>query len=324
MKSILYTVAKTADGELIQAYQAEKGSYFSCPVCNSELLLRKSGNIGKNSKRPHFAHKALTANCTPETALHFSFKILLAKKLQQLINENLPFQFHWTCEYCDDRHEGNLLKKIKAIEVEHDLGVCRPDITLFDGEKRVFAVVEIVVTHSLENRVLDFYQNNNIILIQINLTSDTDINELDNKISNPDFVSTCFNPKCEKCGRFKHRTILTVIDGKCWKCSSDMKVAAIQKAGSTIGPSDFSPEEINIAKDKGVNIKECYSKTINENYMANTCDCGAFIGDHYIFTDYVAPASYGDLPSKEYEIGYHCEHCFQEEDIPDEYDTLFP
>lgn len=311
MKNILYTVAKNANGELIQASRAEKGQAFFCPVCESELLLRKSGNTGKNSKRPHFAHKALTANCTPETALHFSFKSLLAKKLQKHIDENIPLQFHWACQYCDDRHEGNLLKRIKSVAVEYDLEICRPDIALFDKDNKAFAAIEIVVTHKPENRVLEYYKKNNIILIQINLTSDTDIDDIENKISNPDIVAICFNPRCETCGNFKHRTILTVIDGQCWKCSSLMKIAAIQKAGGTVGPAGFSPAEIAIAQSKGVIIREHYSKTANENYLANTCRCGTFIGEHFLFTDYIAPASFGDLPCEEFEIGYHCESCFQ-------------
>ncbi len=318
MKSILYTVAKTETGELIKAAQAEKGNAFFCPVCNTELLLRKSGNTGKNSKRPHYAHKALTANCTPETALHFSFKTLLAKKLQQLIDENLPLQFFWLCKYCDGQHEGNLLKKIKSVKVEHDLAICRPDIALLDKEQKVFAVIEVVVTHKPEEKVLEFYKSSNIIVIQINLSSDKDIDELERKISNPDLVSTCFNPKCSTCGNFKHKTILTIVDGPCWKCAFTMKVAGIEKAGHTIGPAEFSTDEIEIARSKGVNIREQYSKTINENYLASTCRCGAFVGEHYLFSDYIAPASCNNLPSESFEIGYHCERCFEIEDEGEE------
>jgi len=318
MKSILYTVAKCGNGELVKAAQAEKGNAFFCPICNTQLLLRKSGNTGKNSKRPHFAHKTLTANCTPETALHFSFKMLLARRLQQLIDENLPLRFSWLCKYCGGQHEGNLLKKIKSLKVEHDLASCRPDIALLDKEEKVFAVIEVVVTHKPEEKVLEFYQSSNIIVIQLDLSSDNDLDELERKISKPDLVSICFNPKCDKCGNFKHITILTIVDGPCWKCSSTMKVAGIEKAGHALGPAEFSQDEIEIARSKGVNIKKQYSKTINEEYLANTCRCGAFVGEHYLFSDYIAPASYGNLPSESFEIGYHCENCFQIEDEREE------
>src|SRR5690554_7341754 len=96
----------------------------------------------------------------------------------------------WHCKYCYTGHTGNLLKMIKSVKVEHNMTVCQPDIVLFDGEDKVFAVVEVVVTHKPEEGVLQFYRDNNIILIQINLTSDKDIEELDTKIANPDFVAT--------------------------------------------------------------------------------------------------------------------------------------
>lgn len=74
MTNILYTVAIDNDGNLIKANDAEKGNVFFCPVCKTDLILRKSGKTGKGTKRPHFSHRKLIPNCTPETALHYSYK----------------------------------------------------------------------------------------------------------------------------------------------------------------------------------------------------------------------------------------------------------
>jgi len=310
MKEILYTVAKKDNGELVTASNADKGTDFFCPVCNSNLLLRKSGNTGKNSKRPHFAHKTLTPNCTPETALHFAFKNLLAEKLQKKLNENIPLEILWDCKECDGEHSGNLLKRIKSIKVEYNLTIAQPDIALLDKDNKVFAVIEIVVTHKPEGKVLQYYKDSNIILIQITLTSDNDIENLEHIISKPGIVNTCLNPKCSKCGRSQHKTIMTIVDAPCWKCNSTMKVAFYRLAGVTIDPSGFTPDEIEFARNKGVVIKNKYSKTSKKSYLANTCNnCGTFIGENYLFKQYAAPASFGDLLSTDYEIGYHCEHC---------------
>lgn len=184
MTTILYTVATDKDGNLIKANDAKKGNNFFCPVCKTELILRKSGKTGKGRKRPHFAHRSLTPNCTPETALHYSFKNLLVEKLQLHIATQTPLPITWQCIYCDDEHSGNLLKKIKTVKVEYNMTVCQPDIALFDSDDKVFAVVEVVVSHKPEERVLKFYNDNNIILIQINLKSDKDIDELESKIAN--------------------------------------------------------------------------------------------------------------------------------------------
>lgn len=313
MKAILYTIARDKSGTLIKANAAEKGNEYFCPVCDTELILRKSGKTGKGTKRPHYAHRALTPNCTPETALHYLFKNLLGDKIKQHITSQTPLPISWECKYCYDRHSGNLLKKATSVRVEHNLTICQPDIALFATDGSVFAVIEVVVTHKPEESVLKFYNENNIILIQINLTSDVDIENLDSKIANPDFVATCFNPKCKRCGQYQQKTKMTVIDGPCWKCGAKMKVAMVHgtqlSGGSHIGPDRFTKKEIEFATSKGVLIRKQYSRTVNQKYLANTCTkCGTFVGDHYLFTSYCAPAAYGELPSTEYEIGFHCNH----------------
>jgi ribosomal protein L37AE/L43A len=318
MTTILYTVATDKDGNLIKAIDAEKGKDFFCPVCKTDPILRKSGNIGKGAKRPHFAHRSLTPNCTPETALHYSFKNLLARKIEQHIKTISPLPISWNCKYCGLLHEGNLLKKIKDVKIEHYLTICKPDIALIDKEDKVFAVIEVVVTHKPEETVLNFYNKNNIILIQINLTSDKDIDNLDIKISQPDIVSICYNPKCKTCGEFQQKRIMTIIDGPCWKCDSNMKVATISSSrgglvngtANNLSPSNFNIKEITFAQSKGVLLKTQYSNTVNEKYLANSCNkCGLFAGNFYLFEDYILPASNGDLQSETFEIGYHCENC---------------
>lgn len=312
MSKLLYTVATDNKGNLIKANDAEKGDEFFCPVCKTELILKKSGKTGKGTKRPHFAHRALTPNCTPETALHYSFKTLLVEKLKQDIISDKALPISWRCQYCFEEHAGNLLKKITSVIVEHNMGVCQPDIALFDKDN-VFAVIEVVVTHKPEESVTEYYDKQNIILIQINLKSDQDLDELESKIAKPDIVTTCFNPKCEACGDFQRKTTMTIVDGPCWKCHATMKVAIVaagNERGTSIGPDKFTNKEIDIARGKGVIINEHYSKTVRRRYLANTCSkCGTFVGDHYLFTNYHAPAFYGELSSSLLEIGYHCDNC---------------
>lgn len=205
MSSILYTVALDQFENLIKAIDAEKGNDFFCPVCKTELILRKSGKTGKGTKRPHFAHRSLTPNCTPETALHYSFKNLLATKIKRHLTNKTPLPISWDCIHCGIKHSGNLLKRISEVRVEHNLVVCRPDIALLDYEAKLFAVIEIIVTHKIEENVIKYFQDNNVILIQIKLASDNDIDNLENKIANPDSVDACYNPKCKICGHFQQK-----------------------------------------------------------------------------------------------------------------------
>ena len=83
-KDILYSIAETSTGQLINAIDADKESAYVCPACKQPLLFRKG-----LKKRPHFAHKVLTPNCTAETALHYSFKTLLYDKIKKHLDLDL-------------------------------------------------------------------------------------------------------------------------------------------------------------------------------------------------------------------------------------------
>lgn len=315
---ILYSVAYDSNENLVYASSAKKEDNYHCPTCKGVMILRKSEKIGKNRKRPHFAHKQLTPNCTSESVLHFSFKKIVYNHLKKLIAEDAPFEFSWNCKVCSESHSGNLLKQIKDIKLEHNLKICQPDIALFDNEHKVFAVIEVVVTHQPEESALNYYTKNNIILIQINLDDDRDVENFSLKLAHPDKVDVCLNSKCKNCGHHKLRKVMTIIEGPCWKCDSTMKIASIPNntgvAGryqdSNLSPKKFTEEEISFAKSKGVIIKRQYSKTQEDYYLANTCkNCGAFAGEFYLFTDYVAPAAYGDLPSENHDMGFQCGNC---------------
>ena len=89
-----------------------------------------------------------------------------------------------------------------------------------------------------------------------------------------------------------------------------MKIATISTGSGYLYPSEFTKDEIAFAKSKGVILKTQYSNTIGKNYVANTCPkCGSFVGNHFLFTQYIVPASYDELLSQSFEIGYYCNYC---------------
>lgn len=212
---ILYTVAKDLSGELVRANSSDKGHAYFCPTCDSVLILRKSGSTKKNAKRPHFAHKALITNCNPESALHFTYKTLLAKKLQECIFADTVFLQEWQCKHCGDEHFVNLLQGVTSVQVEHNMKVCCPDIALFNANGKVIKVVEIVVTHPPEEAAIQFYKDNGVTLIQVNLSDDTEpFCNLELRHLRSVVTSTeCITPKCIKCGSFKYTTKVKVRTG---------------------------------------------------------------------------------------------------------------
>ena len=306
-KEILYSTAKLENGNLVTAKLADKGDKFYCYECNGDMILRKSGKTGKGSKRPHFAHKNLSPNCSAESVLHKSFKELTFKKIKENIQNNIPLEMKWNCDYCGGSHNGNLLKKVTEVKLEYNLGVCQPDIALLNDKGEVHAVIEVVVTHKPEDQVLQYYRNNNIILIQIDLKSDNDIYEVNNKLSVPNIVDICFNPKCQRCGEHLGKMDLLVVKGTCWKCDAPMNVAVGVEQNMRIvkTPKSFTLSELSFARSKGVIISNAYS-----GYNANRCPkCNMFVGEHFLFTSYVAPAGHGDLEYDLYEMGYYCDSC---------------
>ena len=304
--TILYSIATTSTGQMVNANDAEKGIDYSCPLCGNPFILRKG-----TKKRPHFAHKNLSPNCTPETALHHSFKNLLAKKIQEHIDNKEALEIRWKCGKCHDYHSGNLLKKAVEVKVEHDLGSCRPDIALLNNKGDVVAVIEVIVTHAPEQKTLDFYEENKIAVVPFTLKSDEDINLLNRSIIETDKLDLCTHPKCSTCGNRKARKSFLIVDGKCWKCSASMKVGCLLDKNSYIQgyveTLDFSQSDIQFATEQGCNLKSHYSRTARERYVANTCRrCGTFIGEHYLSKEYVNNDSYRKI---EHDAGFYCPSC---------------
>ena len=302
IKDILYAIGKTSLGQLVHATDAAKHTPYSCLCCDQPFILRQG-----QRKRPHFAHKALTTNCTPETALHHGFKTLLFERIQHHIEQRSPLEFEWKCDKCHGSHRGNLIKKAASVALEHSLGSRTPDIALLNEAGNPVAVIEVVVTHAPDPEAMVYYGNNNIPVILYALRSDTEMNRIDYPILQPDSVSVCLNPKCPDCGYHKARKRLLIIDTHCWKCTSPMKAAITD--GEMLGVDSFSPSDVTIAAQHGVLIKSQYSKTLRGRYLANTCrECGAFIGGHYLQEDYML--NYGYIDSRiEVDAGYFCFIC---------------
>jgi hypothetical protein len=116
---------------------------------------------------------------------------------------------------------------------------------------------------------------------------------------------------CKKCKEILTERNLYIIDTYCYKCNQSMKVALVRNY-STLGPEEFTQEELRIASDNSVNIKSNYSNTMEEEYLSNTCnnpDCNVFVGKFFLFKDYLVPADTGYLSYLKFHTGYDCQRC---------------
>lgn len=298
-KAILYSTA-LYQGELVEAKDVVKGRPYTCAVCGGEMIPRQ----GKQ-KRPHFAHKARTENCTPESALHHGFKILLANKLKECIATQQPLEIEWGCRYCLETHIGNLVKKASRVEVEYNLGKCQPDIALLDAADRVIAAIEVVVTHAPERQALDYYEDEKIGVVVFRLKSDEDLKRISSKM-HPEEVYSCLNPRCDRCHERTNKRELVVVQSECRRCHQPMPVAAFMGGGLC---GTFFPSDIELAKSKGVHIGYWKSKRSPWRRPTSACPhCKAVIGLTWLWDEHVDPDL--GLPRKNYGIsGYYCNRC---------------
>ncbi len=298
-KAILYSTA-FYKGELVKAKDAVKGRPYACAVCGGEMIPRQG-----EQKRPHFAHKALTDNCTPESALHYGFKVLLANKLKEHIATQQSLEIEWGCRYCLETHIGNLVKKASQVEIEHNLGKCQPDIALLDRTGRVIAAIEVVVTHAPEQQALNYYQDKNIGLVVFQLKSDEDLKRIGPKMY-PEEVYSCLNPRCGRCRERTNKRELVVVKSECRRCHKPMSVAAFMGGGLC---GTFFPSDIELAKSKGVHIGFWKSNRSPWRRPTSACSCcKAVIGLPWLWDKHVNPDL--ELQRENYGIsGYYCNRC---------------
>lgn len=271
-KEILYVTAFDKKGILVKAKNAVKIEDYFCPECKEKLILKKSGKTGKGSRRPHFAHYAESPNCTPEGVLHKSFKLLFLEKIKQCIASKTPINISWECIYCHEKHQGNLLQFVADAKDEYVMEKCRPDIALLNQDGKVFGVIEIIVTHKPEYTAIAYYKENKIILIQIELNSEDDLENIDTKINIPTSVDYCFNIKCPNHGNYIFQRRAVVFRQLCGYFHSMLTcIAETLHFFGLHRSSDFTANEIEFAKSKGVRFENnkviCqHCRTIRSRY----------------------------------------------------------
>ncbi len=310
---LLLPYAYDSKRELVHIDQAKKGEKYTCPNCDAELLLRigKIPEGQKYHKRNHFVHKGNSDNHCSESFLHRLFKEKCVEFIRQKIADNENIKFEWHCEKCEEEHSGNLLKKAVKVEPEYDLGICKPDIALLDKDGKVVIVVEVVVTHKPEPEAMQYYDDNKIACLQIQVDDFPDCDRIEEKLSRPNHMNLCSNLICEKCGQIMYHAQMVMVTAKCPSCGEEMNIAMlISKNGKyVISPSDFNDKEIEIARNMGANIENRYSKYKKRCYMANECECHAtYIGESCIREYYRRP--YKDVRNLDY---YKCFNCIEVE-----------
>lgn len=193
---LLLPYANDINGNLIHISDSQKGHKYTCPNCGKELLLRK-GRV----RIAHFAHKIKTddENRCSESVLHKQFKKQCSEVISAKIKEKQELFYVWKCEWCKKTQQDNLLSDVVEVATEYNLGVCRPDIALLDSEGKLIKVVEIVVSHSPEEKSLKYYKENDIVCLKVKVADFKECDEIEKVLIDSERVEIYPERECEEC-----------------------------------------------------------------------------------------------------------------------------
>ena len=199
-----------------------------------------------------------------------------------------------------------MLKKAVSVHLEYDLGICQPDIALLDKNGKVVIVIEVVVTHKPEEKVLQYYTKNKIGCLQIYVSDFEDCENVEKKLMHPNSVNLCPTPNCEFCGHKMHKMKMIIGDDNCWNCGKMTRVAIIKDflQRETYSPFDFTSNDAKIAIENGANVKRKYSIQLEGTCYANVCEHCGKQGKKYLYNDYLPKQNI-----KKLDIGYKCHRC---------------
>jgi len=156
------------DGVLYEPRQVSNGNACGCvcPCCKHPLIARQ------NAQTPHFAH-AVGDDCKKgfETAVHLATKQLIAGRMELSLP---PAVLHYPAGY-GKRPSTELLytynlKKLSEVRIEPWLDDFRPDIMVVESGKQMEILVEIAVTHLVDDLKLQKIKKRGIHAIEINVS----------------------------------------------------------------------------------------------------------------------------------------------------------
>jgi hypothetical protein len=166
------------DGVLYEPRQVLNGKDCGCfcPGCNHPLVARK------NAKTPHFAHAAgKVCGNGIESAIHLAAKQLIAERMElalpavyvQLPARWGPDEDGWNWVRIQERNTlyNSCLMPLSKVSIEPWLDGFRPDIVVVEAGSDAEILVEIAVTHFVDENKLDKIRKRGIRTIEIDVSN---------------------------------------------------------------------------------------------------------------------------------------------------------
>ena len=152
MTNLQIPYAYTNDKLPVSPEVAEKGKNFSCPICDSEVVLKR-GEV----RRPHFAHKPDTA-CSGEGVRHKVAKQMIY--LMYLRSVHTVMTSITTFRRCPNCSQGVLFSQTPQyddVAREVNVGRHRVDVALLREGKPVSGI-EVLDTHPVDKAKWDAFK----------------------------------------------------------------------------------------------------------------------------------------------------------------------
>jgi hypothetical protein len=142
-----------------------------CPCCGGKFVAYKGKIL-----RPHFKHQ-VESNCNYsfETSLHYLAKEIIQEKRYldlPMVNWTIPnTPFSWFAENSVPPFETVEFQRVyfDKVDVEKSESDFKPDLRCYVGDKQL--LIEITVTHGIDEKKLRKIKNNDVPLLEINLSS---------------------------------------------------------------------------------------------------------------------------------------------------------
>jgi len=173
MSTVKWSLAHDLEKKEVHIIEAVSGRTYFCIACGSPMKVIKS-----DRKAHHFAHIKTPDNYSYESELHIYCKKLLFNYLKSLHQDNESFIINQPCYKCSSLFQIDLLSNITYVALEATFNlkgkIVRPDIALIKLDVPKY-VIEIVVNHEPELEAIKAYEASNVIILEIDPTSLTEI-----------------------------------------------------------------------------------------------------------------------------------------------------
>ena len=125
-------------------------------------------------RRPHFAHKAGFVQCEKDNALHEAAKAFICQGFIDAVTTGAEYQVGYPCEGCQTPIKVNVATKGASIASERMVVKgTRSDLAIFQPDGSLRVIIEIVVTHDLEDDTKQRYEEANYPVVTVKPSWDT-------------------------------------------------------------------------------------------------------------------------------------------------------